>query len=289
MKDFSESLMTKTYQFQSSSNVSKDPGTTFRSLIYIYLDQSEYYFDTGQKFPSNSSGKWEFSCHKFIDINEHSRIPSITLKFNQKSDNEIFTIYSLNLEERIPILLFKKDYYNTTVNSSGYSLNYLKRDFPNFYAYQNQQIILNRNYTIDMGGYEDTLGEDSKLVEYQFNEDVTEGDPIQILCFSNKKLYSYGTYVEIAWDNGTTIRVSEEQYGLSAKPDIYFSENAKFFAEKLFLEDSYEEDMLYFLSKEIQVELGMKQISCHMPIWVNGKWDKVSKEINVVPKKSNSL
>lgn len=283
MKNFS-SLRAKTFEFQSSPNKSKDFETYFRSLLCLSLDQSEYYSDTEELMPPAYSGKWKFTCQKLSAENEYFGGQSITVRLKEVSSTEMSTLNDLNLEERIIIsILTKKNNISDTFLS--YNLNEVWPHYPHFLDTDNQQITLKRNLTVNWDEYEDNEVENTKLVEYEFNDHIIDGDLIQIFCFSNKRLYSFGAYVEALWENGTAIRISEKIYEFPTKPQIYLSANSRYLGNKLFSDkSSANKDMLYFLSEEIQVELGMKQINCYMPVWVDAKWEKVTREINVVPK-----
>lgn len=281
-KIFSERLRTRIFEYRSPLNISKDGDTIFYSLIYIYLYSSQYDSDTIKYFPPTYPGKWILGCHKIHGPNEHCPNPAITLKLERNIKTEIFIPIHLKADKKNFIAVLTKS-TNISRNSSGYPLYFVKYHYPYKWANGNQPIYLEHIDSTE-AEYDYTIKRNTELVEHNLDKPLMEGDRIQMFCMSSHTLYSGGAYITILWENGTELMPPEEMNVYYT--DVNFSEDSKQFQRNLFKWDEYEDEyfMLYFLTKEIPVNSGMKQVNCYMPGWTDGKWDKVSRKIAVVRK-----
>jgi len=134
----------------------------------------------------------------------------------------------MDFEEPITIAVMHKE-YNGSSDFSGLNLNNVFLHYPNFYADENQQITIGQNVTVNMAEFDDIAVENTEFVEYEVNEEIGEGDTIQVLCFSSKQLYSYGAQVQILWENETETRIEEEIYDFGTRPQIRLSGNSNSF------------------------------------------------------------
>lgn len=265
----------------------------------IFIDNSK-----DNLFP-NKHGNWLFTCYG----GNHGSLKAtnITLKFD-KFPKKSTQPEILENKIVIAILTQKSPVIMQTANKNYLNLaNILTHHSSNADANVDQSTILSKNISVNLADFLEYLDDDDDdslkltktLVELKPNENIMEGDKIQVLCFSSNQFnYAIGSYLEISMETGSSKRrISEEKdenieaLDGSTRTQVELSKNSKKLAKQLFLMDDddqwlskAQENMIFYLSEEFTMEKGVNKIECFMPLWSTGEYDKVSTEINVVPK-----